>query len=78
MDYYFSWGWFLVGIIIAAIGATILRYFVWFAENFGAGAGSYDRVKLVGLIVSGIGLLVMFNLHLFLLRLVLSLVFPNI
>ena len=78
MEYTFSWGWFLIGIIILAIGAVILRYFVWFAENFGGGAGSYDTTKLVGLITTGVGLLVMVNLHVFLLRLALSSVFPSL
>ena len=44
------------------IGSFILGFMV-IADNFGSGAASYSRYKMVGMVTSVVGLLMMFNLH---------------
>ncbi len=77
MNYEFSWGWFLVGIIILVLGGLLTRYYQWTADNFGGGVGSYEKYKLYGLIGCAIGFLVMINLHTTILRAALDAIFPG-
>ena len=63
MGYEFSWGAFMLGILITVIGAVMLRFYQPLADNLSSGVMSYDRFKLAGLIVVGLGLIVMLNLH---------------
>ena len=77
MNYEFSWGWFLVGIIILIAGAVFVRYYQWFADNFGSGVGSYDKFRLYGLIACIVGLIVAVSLHTTILRFVLGAIFPG-
>lgn len=77
MEYTFSWGWFLVGIIILVLGGLLTRYYQWTADNFGGGLGSYERFKLAGLIGCGVGFVVMLNLHTLILYFVLDSIFPG-
>ena len=78
MDWNFSIGWFIAGVLILAAGGVIVVKYQWVAENVAHGVSSYDRVKLFGLIACGVGLLLMANLHTTLLRLILGMIFPNL
>jgi hypothetical protein len=68
MDYEFSWGAFMIGVIITIIGVLVLRFYQPLADNLSSGAVSYDRFKLAGLIGTIVGIIVMLNLHTFLIR----------
>ena len=61
--YEFSFGAFFVGLIVLALGAVGVIYHQKIADNFGNGAGSYDRYKLYALIMCGVGVAVMLSLH---------------
>ena len=77
MEYTFSWGWFLIGIIIIILGGLLTVYYRWVADNFGSGVGSYEKFRLYGLIACGIGFVVMVNLHTLILYVVFDSIFPN-
>jgi hypothetical protein len=70
----FSVGWFLLGLIIFIAGGLVVLFYRQISENLASGVSSYSRVKLFGLIAAGVGMLVMMNLHTFLLRLFVSLI----
>ena len=61
--YEFSFGAFFIGLIVLALGAVGVIYHQKIADNFGNGAGSYDRYKLYALIMCGVGVAVMLSLH---------------
>ena len=63
MDFTFSIWWFLAGVAIFAIGLVITRFYKQVADNLVFGVASYNKVKLVGVITSVAGLVIMFNLH---------------
>ena len=69
MEYTFDWGAFFLGILILAASGALVIYYRPIADNFGSGAASYDRYRIWGLIGCGLGLVVMLNLHTFLLTL---------
>ena len=75
--YEFSIGSFFVGLIILAVGVVFLRFHQWVANNFGGGVGSYERYKLWALIICGVGLIVMVNLHAVLLNGLAENIFPR-
>jgi len=75
MEYTFDWGAFILGILILAAGGALVVYYRPIADNFGSGAASYDRYRIWGLIGCGLGLVVMLNLHTFLLTLFFSQLF---
>jgi hypothetical protein len=72
MEYTFSWGAFLLGILILAASGSLVIYYRPIADNFGSGAASYDRYRIWGLVGCGIGFIVMLNLHTFFLTLLYS------
>ncbi|MEI6228606.1 MAG: hypothetical protein WCP11_01100 [Candidatus Saccharibacteria bacterium] len=67
MEYEFSIGSFFIGMLIMGAGAALVIFYRQIADNFGSGASSYERFKLVGLITCGVGFLVCLNLHWFIL-----------
>lgn len=75
MEYTFSWGWFLIGLIILAVGTALVLWHQKIADNFGSGVVSYGRYQLFGLIACIVGFIVMLNLHTFLLRAVFGMFF---
>jgi hypothetical protein len=75
MIYTFSWGWFFIGLIVLAASVALTVWYRVIADNFGSGVSSYDRYRLWGLIGCGLGLIVMVNLHTFLLVLFFSQLF---
>jgi len=75
--YEFSWGWFFIGTLILVGGVVFVRFHQWIADNFGSGVSSYDRYKLWALITCAVGILVMLNLHTFILKALLGNLFPH-
>ena len=75
MDWNFSIGWFLIGLGILIAGGLIVFYHQKIADNFVNGVSSYDKVKLVGIIISILGLVIMANLHTLILSAIVNLVF---
>ena len=76
MDWNFSFGWVFLGLIIFSVGGAIVLFYRQIADNFASGVSSYNRVKLWGLIIAGVGLLIMTNLHTLLLSLFVNLIKP--
>ena len=77
MSYEFSWTSFFIGLIIMVVSGALLALYRPVADNFGAGAGDYDKYRLAGLIGCVFGFLYMFNLPIFLLKLIFSSFFPR-
>ena len=78
MEYIFSWGSFVFGIIILIISACIVVWHRQLADTFSSGASSYERYQLWGVIGCVLGLLVMTNLHTLILSAFLGLFFKGI
>ena len=74
MDFTFSIGWLIGGLMIAAAGAAIVYFHQKIADNLANGVSSYDHVKLFGMITAIVGLLVAMNLHIFVLTLLVHLI----
>ena len=74
MDFTFSVGWMIAGLVIAAAGGLIVYFYRPIAENMANGVSSYEHVKLFGVITIVVGLLVTANLHLFVLTLIVHLI----
>ena len=75
MNFQFSFGWMVGGIVITIAGVLIVVYYRQISENLAHGVSSYDRVKLFGIITAVVGMLVTANLHIFLLTLIWNLLF---
>ena len=76
MQYEFSLGSFVFGIMIVIAGVLIVRFHAWLADNFSGGVGSYDKFKLAGVIACVVGLVVMVNLHTLILGALVQAIFP--
>lgn len=63
----FSFLWFFVGIIITVIGLLFTKYYKAIADNFGWGVNSYEKYKLVGICTTMAGIIIAFNLHVYIL-----------
>jgi hypothetical protein len=61
--YSFSIGALIFGLLILAVGGAMVAFHQKIADNLAGGVSSYDRVKLWGLIVCGIGIIIMMSLH---------------
>lgn len=72
MDMSYSWGTFVIGLIIMLAGAIVTLFHRQIADFLGGGAVDYDRFKLAGVIACGVGLLVMLNLVSLILKFVLG------
>ena len=75
MEYEFSLGWMFGGLLIALAGGLIVIFYKQVADNLANGVSSYDRVKLFGIITAVVGLLITANLHTFILKLLVNLLF---
>ena len=73
--YEFSIGSFFLGIIIMAAGASLIIFHQAIANNFLSGLSSYGKVKLWGLTSLGVGLLIMLNLHEFIVKSIINSLF---
>ncbi|MBR3366058.1 hypothetical protein IKG48_03000 [Candidatus Saccharibacteria bacterium] len=76
MDFTFSFGWVFTGLIIFLAGGAIVLFYRQIAENFASGVASYGRVKFWGLVIAGVGLIVMMNIHTLLLTAFVNLIKP--
>ena len=75
MEYNFSWGWFMIGIILTCASVALTVWYRPIADNFGSGVSSYERFRLWGLIGCGVGILVMLNIHTLILTAIFSSLF---
>ena len=75
MEYEFSLGWMFGGLVITLAGGLIVIFYKQIADNLANGVSSYDRVKLFGIITAVVGLLITANLHTFILKLLVNLLF---
>ena len=75
INWEFSFGWFMCGLAILIAGGLAVIFYRQIAENLANGVSSYDKVKLFGVIGCVIGLLIMANLHTFVLTLLTNLIF---
>ncbi|MCL2451814.1 hypothetical protein FWD20_02990 [Candidatus Saccharibacteria bacterium] len=73
--YQFSFLWFFVGLAVIGLGVAFMRFYKEVADNMGSGAASYDRYKIAALCVSGVGILMMFNLHNLIIAFIANLIF---
>lgn len=72
MDFTFSIGWLIGGLVIAGAGGLIVVFYQKIADNLVSGVSSYDRVKLFGVITIVVGLIVAMNLHTLILTLLVN------
>lgn len=63
MNWTFSIGWLLGGLGIFLVGGAMVVFYRQISDHMLSGSLSYDRCKLWGFIIAGLGLLVMTNLH---------------
>ena len=77
MDWNFSIGWMITGMIILAASGAIVVNYQKISDTMLSGISSYDRVKFWGTMGCILGLIIMANIHTFLLELFVSLVFKR-
>ena len=65
--YEFSLGAFFFGLLVLGGGATLIVFHKEIANSFAYGVGSYDKVKMWGLILCGLSIVIMTNFHSFIL-----------
>ena len=75
MDFTFSFGWMIGGVVITIVGGLIVLFYRQIGDNLASGVSSYERVKLFGIITIVLGLLVTANLHIMVLTLITNLLF---
>ena len=73
MDFTFSFGWMIAGLVIAAAGGAMVIFYRQIAHGLANGVSSYDKVKLFGVIAIIVGLVVAMNLHVLILTFIISL-----
>ena len=77
MDWTFSIGWMIIGLIIVAVsGAAVVNY-QKISDHMLSGISSYDRVKFWGIIGVGLGRAIMMNLHTLILTALVNIVFKH-
>ena len=77
MDWNFSIGWLVLGLLILIAGILITVKYQEISDRLASGVSSYNRVKLAGVITAAVGLIIMANLHTLLLSLFVNLVFKR-
>ena len=75
MDFEYSFGWMIGGLLITLAGGLIVIFYRQISENLVNGVSSYEKVKLFGIITIIIGLIATANLHVLLLTLIVKLLF---
>ena len=60
--YEFSLGSFILGIALMAAGAAMVYFHKQLSQMFMGGPGMYSKYKLYGLMVSILGILLLFNI----------------
>ena len=74
MDFTFSFGWEIIGLLIAAAGGAVVYFHQPIANNLASGVRSYDKVKLFGVITIAVGLLIAANLHTLILTIIVNII----
>jgi len=77
MNWNFSFTWVFIGLIIVIIGGIMVAKYQEISTSFLSGVSSYERVKFWGLIAILLGLVVMSNLHIFLLTILVQAIFKR-
>ena len=77
MDWNFSIGWMITGMIILGGSAAVVANYQKISDYMLSGVSSYDRVKFWGLVGCGIGLAIMANLHTLILTGLVNIVFKR-
>ena len=77
MDWNFSIGWMLTGLIIVVVSGAVVANYQKISDYMLSGVSSYDRVKFWGMVGVGIGLAVMANLHTLILTALVNAVFKR-
>ena len=77
MNWNFSLGWFIGGLVIFIVGGLMVIYYRQISDNLVRGVSTYDRVKFWGIIIMVVGFLVMANLHTAVLDLLVRLIFKH-
>jgi len=75
MNWNFSIGWMLIGLLITAAGGAITANYRVISDRMLSGVASYDKCRFWGLVIVGLGLAVTANLHTLFLTLFVNLVF---
>ena len=70
--YTFSLTWFVIGLIIMALGGIITLFYNKFAEK--SGISNFTKWRIAGLIICGIGFFFMLNLHTYLIMQIVQLI----
>ena len=70
VEYTFDIPSIIIGLVIIAIGAVIVKYYNKIADT--TGFGNYSRWQLTGFVTIGIGFLIMLSVHLFILKLLVN------
>ena len=63
MEYTFSWGAVVFGLVILGMGGAMVLWHQQIGDNFARGMGSYEKIKLYGIIACAVGFLIMLNVH---------------
>ena len=77
MDWNFSIGWILTGLVIVIGSGAIVANYQKISDYMLSGVSSYDRVKFWGMVGVGVGLAVMANLHTLILTALVNAVFKR-
>ena len=77
MDWNFSIGWMLTGLVIVIGSGAIVANYQKISDYMLSGVSSYDRVKFWGMVGVGVGLAVMANLHTLILTALVNAVFKR-
>jgi hypothetical protein len=77
MYWTFDFGWFLSGFVVMAAGVLVVRFHKQIADSLASGVSSYNKVKLFGLIMCGVGFIFITNLHSTIIRFIMHMIAPN-
>jgi len=60
-----------------AAGVLVVRFHKQIADSLASGVSSYNKVKLFGLIMCGVGFIFITNLHSTIIRFIMHMIAPN-
>lgn len=73
----FSIGASILGVVCIILGLLMCRFYKQVADNFGSGVSVYNRYKMIGLGLCVAGLILLFNLHNYILEFIAQLITGN-
>ena len=77
MEWQFSIGASLLGLLVMAIGVGVVVFHQKLADSFFGGVGSYAKTQLAGIIIIVLGLILLTNLHTLIIYWLVSLISPK-